>query len=194
LTHAQRARVRNRYIGFVFQQFNLLPRLSALDNVMMPLLYRGKTAEAHQRTTAALAAVGLQHRARHRPVELSGGEQQRVAIARALVTDPAVLLTDEPTGNLDSRTGAEILELLLALSRDGRTILLVTHDPLVAAKSRRILHMQDGRLQQSAVGTSPGLEPREQWPLDRQDGHQSEVSGQPSAVANRLPLTTPEEQ
>jgi putative ABC transport system ATP-binding protein len=146
LTNTQRAHVRNRSIGFIFQQFNLLPRMSALDNVLMPLLYRGRTADARKRAAAALAAVGLQDRAHHRPAELSGGQQQRVAIARALVTEPAVLLADEPTGNLDSRTGAEILDLLLALAHDGRTILLVTHDPQVAAQAGRVLHMYDGRL------------------------------------------------
>jgi putative ABC transport system ATP-binding protein len=145
LTNAQRATVRNRFIGFIFQQFNLLPRLSALDNVLIPLLYRGRTANARKQAEAALVAVGLQDRAHHRPTELSGGQQQRVAIARALVTQPAVLLADEPTGNLDSRTGAEILDLLLALAHDGRTILLVTHDLQVAAQAGRMLHMHDGR-------------------------------------------------
>ena len=146
LSQDERSRVRNSRIGFVFQTFNLLPRLSALDNVVLPLLYQGRAMEVKQRAATALEQVGLVHRAGHRPTELSGGERQRVAIARALVGEPALLLADEPTGNLDSKTGEEILHLLEALHASGRTILLVTHDANVAAHSGRVVRMQDGRI------------------------------------------------
>ncbi len=140
-----RAVVRNRHIGFVFQTFNLLPQLSALDNVVLPLLYSNKKSPP-EHAAALLERVGLGDRLHHRPKELSGGERQRVAIARALVTDPALLLADEPTGNLDSATGEEILHLLAELNAEGRTIVLVTHDPHVAARAHRILTMRDGRI------------------------------------------------
>jgi putative ABC transport system ATP-binding protein len=156
LTGRQRALVRNRQIGFVFQTFNLLARLSALENVMMPLHYRGRVKEVKERAVEALNRVGLADRLRHRPNELSGGQRQRVAIARALVTDPLIILADEPTGNLDSKTGAEVMKLLTDLNQErsnrqsgeshGRTIILVTHDAEVAGHAQRILKMHDGEL------------------------------------------------
>jgi len=146
LSSKERSRLRNQKIGFIFQTFNLLPRLNALENVTLPLLYRKKTADANKLSQRALVRVGLTARLGHLPNEMSGGERQRVAIARALVSDPALLLADEPTGNLDSHTGMEVMQLLVSLWRDGRTILLVTHDPNVAAYAQRTLNMQDGRI------------------------------------------------
>ena len=142
------AKVRNETIGFVFQAFQLLPRTTALGNVAMPLVYRGvPRRERRARAEAALASVGMAHRIGHRPNQLSGGEQQRVAIARALVGDPGVLLADEPTGNLDSRNGAEVLALLDRLNADrGVAVVLVTHDPEVAARARRVVRVRDGEL------------------------------------------------
>ena len=144
LSKDERARVRNTRIGFVFQTFNLLPRLNALDNIELPLLYGRYDGESKKRAAQALERVGLTSRAQHRPNELSGGERQRIAIARALVTDPALILADEPTGNLDSKTGADIMHLLVELCTEGRTILMVTHDAKVAANAGHILKMQDG--------------------------------------------------
>jgi putative ABC transport system ATP-binding protein len=146
LSKDERARVRNHRIGFIFQTFNLLPRLNALENVELPLLYGQYDEDVRQRASKALERVGLLQRAQHRPTELSGGERQRVAIARALVTHPALILADEPTGNLDSKTGADIMRLLVELCGEGRTILMVTHDAQVAAHAGRILHMQDGEI------------------------------------------------
>jgi len=144
--------IRNRRIGFIFQAYNLLPRVSALENVALPLLYRGVPARARrERALAALERVGLADRTHHRPNELSGGQKQRVAIALALTTDPDILLADEPTGNLDSATGQEILGLFDDLHREGRTILMVTHEIEVAEHSQRIIHIRDGLVAASEV-------------------------------------------
>jgi putative ABC transport system ATP-binding protein len=157
LTRDQRARLRRRYLGFVFQGFNLLARTSAQENVELPLLYRGDSATARRAAaTKALQDVGLGGWEQHTPAELSGGQQQRVAIARAIVTQPAVVLADEPTGNLDTQRSHEIMGLLLALNRDhGITVLMVTHEPDMAAYARRMVHFVDGRIAQDVANPHP---------------------------------------
>lgn len=141
------AEIRNFKIGFIFQKFNLLPKLSALENVELPLVYQGvHNKEAKQRAMEALATVGLKERMHHRPSELSGGQQQRVAIARALVTRPPVLLADEPTGALDSKTGIEVMNILKELNSKGNTIILITHDNDLAAEAKRIIRISDGEI------------------------------------------------
>ena len=143
----QRSRMRNEKIGFIFQAFNLIPDLNVLDNIEVPLRYRGmKTAERQQRARDALARVGLSARERHYPAELSGGQQQRVAIARALAGSPRLLLADEPTGNLDSAMARSVIDLLEELHRDGATIVMVTHDPQLAARAQRNVHVIDGQV------------------------------------------------
>ncbi|MDY0011864.1 MAG: ABC transporter ATP-binding protein [Rhodocyclaceae bacterium] len=167
LSRDQRALLRRHYLGFVFQGFNLLARTSALENVELPLLYRGEPVKSrHAAARRALAQVGLTGWEHHTPAELSGGQQQRVAIARAIVTEPTLLLADEPTGNLDSARGHEIMELLAGLNRDlGITVLMVTHEPEMAAYARRVIHFKDGVVEREewrdgpGPGSAPGLEP-----------------------------------
>ena len=141
------SRIRNEKIGFVFQAFHLLPGVSAFDNVMIPLIYCNKTpADAKERVERVLTRVGLEHRMDHTPGQLSGGEQQRVTIARSLINDPKILLADEPTGNLDSKNGAEIMAAFDHLNTEGRTIIIITHDPVVSEHARRILTLRDGQI------------------------------------------------
>lgn len=152
------ARIRNQRVGFVFQNFMLLPRLTALRNVEQPLMYAGVGArERRERAAAALQRVGLGDRMSHKPNELSGGQRQRVAIARALVTNPAIILADEPTGALDSRTGQEILALFQALNRDGATVIIVTHEPTVAEHVQRVIRLRDGEVIADEAVAAPRL-------------------------------------
>jgi putative ABC transport system ATP-binding protein len=156
LTLPERARIRNREIGFIFQSFNLIGDLTVYENVELPLTYRGMPAsERKQRVTEALEKVGMGHRAKHLPSQLSGGQQQRVAVARALAGSPAVLLADEPTGNLDSKNGDAVMELLHNLHKAGSTIVMVTHDARFARHSERTIHVFDGRVVEEQVESDP---------------------------------------
>ena len=151
-SESQLAAIRNRKIGFVFQSFNLISKLSAEENVELPLIYQKvKKAERQKRVKEALERVGLSHRAKHLPTELSGGQQQRVAVARALVTNPSLILADEPTGNLDSKTTKEIMEMFHELHRQGNTIVLITHDNDVARQAARVIHILDGRISEVSL-------------------------------------------
>ncbi|KUK26030.1 MAG: Transporter [Acetothermia bacterium 64_32] len=153
LSPEELARLRNAKIGFVFQQFHLLPRLTALENVELPMAYAGLRPKLRrERAQAALARVGLLEFAHHRPNQLSGGQCQRVAIARALVNEPALILADEPTGNLDTKTGDEIVELFSSLHREGRTLVVVTHEPEIAARAPRVVKLRDGRIEEDTHG------------------------------------------
>lgn len=147
LSDDQLAIIRNKHIGFVFQSFNLLPKLDAVENVEVPLTYAGKKGTARrERAVKMLEMVGLGDRIHHKPKELSGGQQQRVAIARALSTDPPVILADEPTGNLDTKSGTEIMQILKELNKSGKTVILITHDINIAKQARRNVHIQDGKI------------------------------------------------
>jgi putative ABC transport system ATP-binding protein len=156
LSPADRARIRNRRIGFVFQAFNLIGDLTVAENVELPLTYRGMSGtERTKRVQQALEKVGMSHRAKHYPVQLSGGQQQRVAVARAVVGDPAILLADEPTGNLDSTNGEAVMELLRTLNRAGATVCMVTHDPRYAKHADRSIHLFDGRVVDESQAPNP---------------------------------------
>lgn len=152
------AEIRNKEIGFVFQTFNLLPRYTAFDNVMLPLIYAGvKSSERIERTSQVIAAVGLAERSHHRPNELSGGQRQRVAIARALINNPSIILADEPTGNLDTKTSVEIMEIFEQIYRKGNTVIVVTHEEDIARYARRIIRLRDGLIESDTINEKPIL-------------------------------------
>ena len=151
-SESELAKIRNQKIGFVFQSFNLIPKLSAEENVELPLIYQKvKKSERQKRVKAALEQVGLSHRAKHLPTELSGGQQQRVAVARALVTNPSLILADEPTGNLDSKTTKEIMDMFHELHAKGNTIVLITHDNDIAKQAARVIHILDGQISEVSL-------------------------------------------
>ncbi|MEJ5229531.1 MAG: ABC transporter ATP-binding protein [Pseudothermotoga sp.] len=157
LNDVQLAKVRNKMIGFVFQQFNLLPRLSALENVELPMIYAKVPREIRRkRAKELLALVGLENRMHHKPTQLSGGQMQRVAIARALANEPQIILADEPTGNLDSKSGQEVLKIFSDLHDNGLTVIVVTHDPEIAELGERVIHMRDGKIVSQEVRASVG--------------------------------------
>ena len=152
--------VRGQKIGFIFQSYNLIPQLSVLENIQVPLLYQGLDLREYEERCVELARlVGLGDRLHHRPNQLSGGQQQRVAIARSLVNDPLMILADEPTGNLDSKTGAEVLDLIDRLNRDGKTIILITHDDRVASRAHRVIHMRDGLIDREVINRAAPTAP-----------------------------------
>ncbi|VBB05011.1 abc transporter [Lucifera butyrica] len=152
LNDTQLAATRNQKIGFVFQNFNLLPRMSALQNVALPLIYAGVNKKSRlEKAARNLAAVGLADRKDHRPTELSGGQRQRVAIARALINAPPIIIADEPTGNLDTKSSNEIMEIFCRLNQQGRTVIMVTHEPDIAAYARRVIHVRDGKITQDEM-------------------------------------------
>ena len=159
LTDDQLAVIRNKKVGFVFQSFNLLSRVSSLVNVALPLRYAGVTSGRRELARQALESVGLGDRVNHRPMELSGGQQQRVAVARAIINNPSIIMADEPTGNLDSKVGQEIMDLLLRLNKErGTTLIIVTHDPTIAAQTGRVIRLLDGSLDLSGNGEKPKKE------------------------------------
>lgn len=163
LTDDQLAVIRNKKVGFVFQSFNLLPRISSLANVELPLRYAGVTSGRRELARQALEAVGLGDRVTHRPTELSGGQQQRVAVARAIINNPSIIMADEPTGNLDSKVGREIMELLLSLNRErGTTLIIVTHDPRIADQTERVIRLIDGHLEGSVNLAKPDTDKQSQ--------------------------------
>ncbi len=182
LTEDELALVRNQAIGFVFQSYNLLPRMPAIRQVELPLVYRG-VKDRLAVALEALKAVGLGERAMHKPKEMSGGEQQRVAIARALITSPSLILADEPTGNLDSRTSLEIIALFQALNRErGITVVYVTHEPDIAAHARRVIQMRDGRIVSDLINESPQSAQDELRQLGRSAAPQPRLAPQPAGV------------
>ena len=164
MTDNELSDIRNKEIGFIFQGFNLIPGLTALENVELPLVYRGIAKRAREKlSTVALEKVGLAHRMDHKPSEMSGGQQQRVAIARAIAQAPPIILADEPTGNLDSKSTVEIMRILEGLHEEGRTVILITHDNEIAAKAKRVIRIRDGRVEE------------DYYNKDREKGHVDEV-------------------
>jgi putative ABC transport system ATP-binding protein len=178
LTDDQLAVIRNKKVGFVFQSFNLLSRVSSLVNVALPLRYAGITSGRRDLARAALESVGLGDRVMHRPTELSGGQQQRVAVARAIINNPSIIMADEPTGNLDSKVGQEIMDLLLALNQDrGTTLIIVTHDPKIAAQTGRVIRLLDGSLDLKGNGKKPEVSDK--------NGNKKQIQGKKAAKESK---------